>query len=215
MQGTTMIRFEFDWNYILRHTLLPCVTLLVSGIVFGTSVWLHDSQQARHAQFTVNQDVMHEDYDALVYRRRLVDQYYRRYQQFNEVGFIGLESRLDWIETLRTTSMELVLPSVSYAIEPQLQVVAPVQSILEGEDIQIRLSRLELEMGLVHEIDLLNFFDELQSHAPGLIQVDRCHLQAQSRDANGLRANANIQANCSLRIFSVITSDVLAQGPRS
>ncbi len=209
-----MSRFEFDWRYVLRNSLAPLVTLFVSAAILVAGVWMHDSQKNLFARFAVNQDVMHEDYDELVFRRRLVDQYHRRYQQFHDVGFVGLESRLDWIEALRTTSTDLVLPSVSYAIEPQLQVVAPVESILTEDDIQIRLSRLELEIGLVHELDLLHFFDELQSHAPGLIQVDRCNLASQSGENDELTAQANIRASCSIRIFSVITSDVSSEVPQ-
>lgn len=210
-----MSQFDIEWKYVFRNTAVPVITAIIAAMLLVSGRWVHSEQDRLHAKFNINQDVMHEDYDALVYRRRLVDQYHRRYQQFHELGFVGLESRLDWIETLRTTSTELVLPRVSYAIEPQLQVVAPVESVLTEDDIQIRLSRLELEMGLVHELDLLKFFDELQRHAPGLIQVDSCQLVSQLDNLAEPGANANIQATCSLRIFSVITSDVSAGAPRS
>lgn len=206
-----MTRFKFDWGYVLHHTVLPAATAAVAMLVLGASVWVHGKQQALFAQFSVNQDAMHEDYDALIYRRRLIDRYHRRYEKFYELGFVGEESRLDWIETLRETSVDLTLPRVSYAIEPQLQVVAPVESILAGEDIQIHLSRLQLEVGLVHELDLLRFTDELQRNAPGLIKVDRCDLTWQAERGEKLAVGANILANCSILIFSVVTSDVLAR----
>lgn len=205
-----MNRFEFDWRYILRYTLLPVVTAVVAIALLGVSVWLHGEQETVYEQITINQGVMHEDYDALVYRRRLVDRYHRRYEQFHELGFIGAESRLDWVETLRETSVGLTLPRVSYAIEPQLRVVAPVESIMAGEDIQIYLSRLSLEAGLLHELDLLRFVDELQRKAPGLIKVDRCNLAWQAERKEELSVGANILADCSLLIFSVVTSDVMA-----
>lgn len=204
-----MNRFDFDWRYVRRHTLLPALTAVVTAVVLGAGVWMHAKQQALFTQISVNQDAMHEDYDALVYRRRLVDRYHRRYEQFFDLGFVGEESRLDWIETLRETSVDLTLPRVSYAIEPQLQVVAPVQSILAGEDISIHLSRLHLEAGLVHELDLLRFFDELQRNAPGLIKVDECNLVWQAESADTATVDANILADCSILIFSVVTSDVV------
>jgi len=199
---------DLDWRYICRYTVLPVATAAVATLALVASVWTHGEQQEVFAQFNANQHAMHRDYDALVYRRQLVDRYHRRYEQFHDLGFVGQESRLDWIAVLRETSTDLTLPRVSYAIEPQLKVVAPVQSIHAGEDIQIHLSRLQVEMGLVHEIDLLRFFDELQQKAPGLIKVDRCDLTWQAESAATAAVGPNILADCSILIFSVITSDV-------
>ncbi len=199
---------DIEWDYVRRHTLLPGLSALLAAILMAVAMWFHAGQAERFAEFSVNQDAMHEDYDELVYRRRLVDRYHRRYQQFHELGFVGKESRLDWIETLRLATEDLTLPRVSYAIEPQLAVVAPVQSIAAGGDTQIHVSRLQLEMGLVHELDLLRFVDELQKKAPGLIKIDSCNLSWLADGETELKAEANIAATCAIQIFSVITSDV-------
>ncbi len=206
------MKFEFDWSYIRQHTLMPAVALAIAVVALVASIVLEEAQNEYHEQLIANQLVMQEDYNSLVYRRRIVDRYHRRYQQFSELGFVGMESRLDWIETLRETSTELTLPRVSYVIEPQLRAVAPVESILAGEDISIHVSKLELEMGLVHELDLLRFVDELQNKAPGLIKVDACDLTWQLGEEDKLRAEPNILANCTVEIYSVITSDVAPGG---
>ena len=202
------MRAEFDWRYIRRYTALPLVTLLVSITLFAVSTWLRADQEAQYARFSANYDATQEDYDALVYRRRLVDRYHRRYQQFHELGFVGEESRLDWIETLRAATEELTLPRVSYAIEPQLNVVAPVQSIAAEGNSQIHVSRMQLEMGLVHEVDLLRFIDEFQRKAPGLVKVDECELGWLSPQEAPSASEANLSARCAVSIFSVITSDI-------
>lgn len=210
-----MSRHSLDPRYIGRHIALPLVTAIVAVAVLGFSVWLHNAQESKLERIESKYTAMHEDYDALIYRRRLIDRYNVRYEQFRDIGFVGVESRLDWIETLRETSIDLLLPRVSYAIEPQLQVVAPVESIRAGDDVSIRLSRLQLEAGLVHEIDLLRFFDELQRNAPGLIKVDRCDLAWQVGSAAIASVDANILADCSIEIFSVVTSDVAEGRPAS
>ncbi len=202
-----MRRSDFDLHYVRRYTLRPLASMVVAAVVLLVAVWLHEERAEEYSQFAANHDAVHEDYDALIYQRRLVDRYHRRYQRFHELGFIGRESRLDWIETLRTTAESLELPHVSYAIEPQLGVVAPVESIIDVEDIQIRVSRARLEMGLIHELDLLRFFDELQTAAPGLIKVDDCALTWLA-DGTARGSEPNLSANCSIQIFSVITSDV-------
>ncbi|MEO1202951.1 MAG: hypothetical protein AAFX10_09595, partial [Pseudomonadota bacterium] len=161
-----------------------------------------------YEQLSADHSIMQEDYDALVERRRIVDRNHRRYQQFRQLGFVGMESRLDWIETLRTATGELTLPRVSYVMQPQLIAVAPVESIAAGGDIELHVSKLDLEMGLIHELDLLRFIDELQQNAPGLIKVDGCRMSWQADDRQRLEAAPNIQANCDVNIYSIETADV-------
>ncbi len=202
-----MRRHDIDWKYIRRYTLVPFLCASLAALAFCIAVWMHSSQLQRESEMSANQFAVNEGYNALVSQRRVIDRYYRRYQRFYDLGFIGRESRLDWVETIRTISTSLELPVINYSIEPQRDVVPPVSSILGGEDIQIKVSQLQLEMDLLHEIDLLRFFDRLQSQAPGLITVDHCDISDISGDGN-ISAEPNLNAACSVRIFSVITSDV-------
>lgn len=201
-----MIRPDFDWTYVRRHTLLPSLCVAVSILSLCLAYWFQADQGKLYAELHAAHDVVDKDYDALVKQRQLVDRYHRQYQRFHELGFIGRESRLDWVETLRTTAETLSLPRLAYSIDPQLGVVAPVTSMLAGEHFDIRVSFLQLEMGLLHEVDLLRFFDALQKQAPGLIRVDRCSLEYVG-DMN-VATVENLTASCAVQIFSVITSDV-------
>ncbi len=203
-----MTRFEFDWPYVLRHTTRPVLSALVAIAALVAALWAHEQQQARYDELAANRNAVHEDYDALVHQRRLVDRYHRRYQYFDDLGFIGRESRLDWVESLRTTANSLSLPRLSYAIEPQIEVIPPVQSVLGGENLQIRASKVQLELGLLHEFDLLRFFDALQVNAPGLIKVDGCELTWEVEVGGQLNTDTNLSATCAVQLYSVITTDV-------
>ncbi|MDJ0709954.1 MAG: hypothetical protein QNJ14_06180 [Woeseiaceae bacterium] len=207
-----MTRFDFDWPYVRRHTLRPVLSAIVAVVALAGSLFAHDYQRERYDEITANRDAVHEDYDALVHQRRLVDRYHRRYQRFDELGFIGRESRLDWVETLRTTAKDLSLQRLSYSIEPQIEVIPPVKSVFGGEDLQIRASKLQLELGLLHELDLLRFFDALQVSAPGLIKVDRCELTWDLEPGSRTNTDTNLTATCALQLYSVITSDVGREG---
>ena len=203
-----MARPDIDWTYVGRHTSVPLASALVAAVVLVAGMWFHAQQAELLAELNSNQDAMHEDYEELLYRRQLVDRYHRRYERFRTLGFVGAESRLDWIETMRQASNELTLPRVSYAIEPQLDVIAPVASVHTGDDLSLHLSRVQVQMGLLHEVDLLRFFDDLQSKAPGLMTVDRCDLEWDVDSRVPLDVRANIRADCSVLLFSLITSDV-------
>lgn len=197
-----------DWSYLKKGALLPGVSLLIASILFTASAWYHGSQSRAYEVLSANREAISEDYDELVYRRQLLDRYHRRYRELQELGFVGHERRLDWIESIRAAATSLDLPNVTYALEPQLEVIRPVASASPNAEIQIFLTQLELELGLVHELDLLRFFERLEQEAPGLMQVDQCDLIRQPGVAQKLSADTNIAANCSVKMFSVITSDI-------
>lgn len=203
---------EFDWAYVRKYSLIPLLTAVGAIILLLAAMYYQRVQEELHSQLSTNHAAMQQDYDALIYRRRIVERYHRRYQQFSDLGFVGMESRLDWIETLRGTALGLTLPRVSYLIDPQLKVIAPVESILASDNVSIHVSKLELEMSLVHELDLLRFVDELQQQAPGLIKVDRCDMRWQGDVTQPATAAPNILASCKLQIFSIITADVVMEG---
>ena len=204
-----MTAFDIDWAYMRRGSIVPLLTAVVSTSLLAVAVTMHREHRDLHAELAANQLAVQEDYNALVVRRRLIDRYHESYRQFHEQGFVGIESRLDWVEALRVSTGRLTLPSLSYAIAPQLDVAAPVRSALAADDVAVHMSRLELEMGLVHEFDLLRFVDVLQNAAPGVMRVERCGLKWQNEHgATAAAARANIAANCSLEIFSIVTSDV-------
>lgn len=198
---------NLDWQYLGRGLLTPVLSLSVSAIILTASTWFYTTQQSLYEAHSTNQQAMHSDYNSLVYRRRLVERYHQRYKALQEGGFVGRERRLDWITTIRKAALELELPNVSYSIEPQREVVKPVGPTSADANVQIRLSQLELELTLVHELDMLRFFDRLQLEAPGLTKVDQCELMRQSDSDGELVADANILARCSLLLFSAITSD--------
>jgi hypothetical protein len=197
-----------DWRYTLQDTLWPALSVTLAVVVLVASQWFVDVQQYSYSQYSSNHHAMNEDYDALLYRKRLVNRYYQRYEYFHEQGFVGSENRLDSIETLRVIATQLGLPNMSYSLEPQREVVVPVGQMGGDSTISINQSTFELEIGLLHELDLLRFISRLRSAVPGLLKIDRCRLTRQSVNSELSATDTNILANCSFVMFSVITADV-------
>ncbi len=209
-----MTGFDIDWGYVRRHSVVPLLTAAVSTALLIVAVSLQKEYREANVQLDANKLAVQEDYNALVVRRRLMDRYHGRYRQFYEQGFVGIESRLDWVEALRIATEDLTLPSLSYAIAPQLDVAAPVRSALAADDVAVHMSRLELDAGLLHELDLLHFVDELQREAPGVMRIEGCGMAWQNEPGTTVAVGVNIVANCSLEIFSIVTSDVRTEVAR-
>ena len=205
---------DFDWAYLRRYTLWPGVTAGSAVLALAVAYLVHVDRLAEYQDLSSSQYAMHESYDALVTQRRIVDQYHRRYKQFDDNGFIGRESRLDWVESLRLSASSLELPSLSYSIEPQLAVTVPAVMSAGGAELRLRVSRTQLELNLLHEMDLLRFFDALQRQAPGLLTVDSCSVEhvGDIRNAHG---EPNLAATCVVEIYSVATADTNSEGSGS
>ena len=202
---------DFDWSYLRRYTLWPAISTVTAVLALVAAYVLHGDRLAEYQDLSSSQYAMHEDYDALVTQRRIVDRYHRRYKQFDDNGFIGQESRLDWVESLRLSAATLALPSFNYSIEPQLAVTVPAIMSSGGAELRLRVSRTQLELNLLHELDLLRFFDELQRRAPGLLAVDGCTLE-HIGDVRGAPGEPNLAATCVVEIYSVATADVANEG---
>jgi hypothetical protein len=64
-------------------------------------------------------------------------------------------------------------------------------------------STMELQTGLVHEVDLLRLLARLHRQAPGLFGVTGCSLERTSADALPQPQKANITSTCELRWFTI------------
>ena len=206
-----MAAFEFDWAYIRRHTTRPLASTVAMVLALVAALWLHSQQTQLFSDYSSSYTTVRRDFDQLLAEQRMVASYQRRFERLVELGFIAPESRLDLIETVRTAAEGLSLPRVTYAIDPQLEVSAPVRSAVRNNDMKIRVSRAQLELGASHELDVLRFFDELQQNAPGLIKVDECDLSWRSDLSVQLMPGNNLAAHCSVQIYSVTTSEFVAE----
>jgi hypothetical protein len=95
---------------------------------------------------------------------------------------IGEELRLDWIESLEQLRKRNLVTSFTYNIAPQ-KTYSPQPPIANG-NFDIRYSEMKLNFDLLHEGQLLNFFNALRLQDTGWYQLEGCTLQRnESTDA--------------------------------
>ncbi len=125
----------------------------------------------------------------------IIVQYVDKYRQLQTAGFIGEEQRINWIDALRSANTGVDLFGVSYDIGAQ-QPYAYAAELAPGP-IALKQSRMKLDFRLLHEADLLRFFDALRSQGAGLFHVDQCTLR-RTETGSTLRYQPDIAANCEL-----------------
>lgn len=128
--------------------------------------------------------------------KREIRAYAPRFLALRQRGLIGEENRLAWIDAIRLSQQRRHLLPLTYDISAQQAMAVPLP--LSMGQYQLRGSKMQLHMDLLHEMDMLNFFDDLRQS--GYFAVQDCVLKrgAGGAVAAGAEPGATLSADCSL-----------------
>ena len=101
--------------------------------------------------------------------------YAREYATLLDRKIIGGDQRLDWIEGLEAIQRQNSTPQFTYTIAPQ-QPYTPVPPLDSG-NFSLFLSGMSLQLELLHEEQLITFFEALRSKINGRFLLDNCKME--------------------------------------
>ena len=171
------------------------VALYVASTYFKNE--MRDEYRAEHARFRA----ISQRYLSVDEQERIIREEYPRFVALYDDGIVGAERRLDWLEGVRVTRDNLGLPHLNLRMESQ-QPAEPGFPVPSG-GLELKSSRMQLTLGLVHEGDLLRFFDALESQTPGLFSVERCALTRRQPEIVIDGAERNLDASCELSWYTL------------
>lgn len=125
------------------------------------------------------------------------------YEQMRQRGMVGEQSRLDWIESIAKIKNNRKLFEIRYNFDAQKPLDYPGIVVTGAADFVV--SRLKLDMLLLHEGDLLNFLVDLQANIKAHVSVRSCTV---TRIERGLAPGATalqprLRAECQVDLVSV------------
>lgn len=178
----------------------------ISASAILSSIILYASDQyAGHAErdFSAANNQMRDARNRLNNAR--LDQEYlatysRDYAVLEKREIIGEERRLDWMEGLDRLGGQNLVIDFTYTIAPQ-QIYAP-QPAMDSGNLDISYSEMKLQFDLLHEGQLLDFFNALRQQIKGQYYLDGCALQRVTSTSDGIDSDApapsttNITAEC-------------------
>jgi hypothetical protein len=202
-----MIRPDPDWVFLRQGMLLPALCLLVGTALWGTTTMYRT--RLTNTLETERQELasIEQERKELISRREAREQYSAIYQQLTTDRIVGPEQRLQWVQSIRTSTESLGLPYMRYSARPQEAFEAPY--LVNGMTAPVISSPMDIQLGLVHEMDLLRLIDSLASSA-GLFHVRSCQLDRLARDTGPASDQANITGSCELTWFSIPASSSVA-----
>lgn len=196
-----------ELQLVRRALLCFALTMLASLVLLSLSAAYRERQEAlldaaRHARAAAASLFNHVEAE-----KQEIRIYEPQFLALRQRGLIGAEHRLAWIDAIRQSQERRKLLPISYDISPQQ--VLPVPTPMATGQYQLRASQMQLRMDLLHEMDLLNLFDDLRQ--AGYFAVHDCALKriagaGGNAGAGGIAAGAiaagsmapTLSADCSL-----------------
>lgn len=175
-----------------------CITLGfslgVAALLIGGTHYFYLKQKEKQEQAQSELVQAQGKYANATNEKDDIRDYQPRYLQLLERGFVGDEKRLDIVELMQSIQAKYRLLPMSYEISPQ-QVVALDPSMNNGE-LELRASKLVLQMNLLHEMDMFNLFNEL--HQKGQFIHQSCDIKT-GTTLSALNLPRQLEAKCSLQ----------------
>lgn len=183
-----------------RSDLLPMrmsILAVCMSALLGSAMLYVSSQHADHVQrdHRSAQSLMDDAQNRLTTARQdqqNMSAYSTEYGALEQRKIIGDEPRLDWVEGLEKLRSQDLVSDFRYTISPQKNYAAT--PALNSGNFDVRYSEMTLQFDLLHEAQLLNFFDALHSQINGRYQLAGCTLQ---RVTAPLPGSPQLKAECS------------------
>lgn len=185
---------------LMRWSILAiCASSLVSTVLlYGSGEYAERSlQERRNAQNMLND--ARNRLAAASEDRENMGIYAHEYGALIESRAIGDDQRLDWMEGMEKIRQKNLVTGFSYTIAPQR--IYTSLSPVDSGNFDIRYSEMKLQIDLLHEGQLPDFFNALRSEIKGWYQLEGCVLQraaaAVNNDGSIANATAHLKAECS------------------
>ncbi len=188
----------------LRWPLALAVVMAVAGaaILYFSQSYLDSAKGTRAgtraSRVAAQERVLRVSEEEREIRENLID-----YERMRERGMLGEQSRIEWIESIARIKKNRKLFEIKYRIEAQRVLDYPGIVATGGADFVV--SRMKLEMMLLHENDLLDFLADLETAKKAFVSTRQCVVTRLERaSAAGTTAlQPRLRAECSIDLVSV------------
>jgi hypothetical protein len=182
----------------------PLIALLVVALIGAAIVYYSERMEVTARQQLSRQQAQLKDARTRLQKsgdeREIIVRYIDRYRQMERIGYIGDEQRINWLDGLRLANRQADLFGVEYQIGAQ-KAYAYAADYKPGQ-LALNQSVMRLRFRLLHEEDLLRFFNALARQGNGLFTIDQCSLK-RINSGGIIRYQPNVNAECDLSWITV------------
>jgi len=183
-----------DFPLIRQSVLAVCASAIISAVIlYSSGKYAESTQNDRHSAQTMLNDARNRLTTARQDQENMAI-YADEYGALIEQKIIGDDQRLDWMEGLEKIRLKNLVADFRYNIAPQK--IYASQPPIDSGNFDVHYSEMKLQFDLLHEAQLLNFFDALRTDIKGWYQLEGCTLQRTGSD-NEQTTATRLKAECS------------------
>ncbi len=182
-----------DFPLIKRAVLILAGTIGLSILLLAISSFALSSQQVRR-------NLAQQQFDAARNRlleaeneKREVLNFQPKFVQLRAMGIVGDERRLDWIDAIKQIQDERNFLPITYEVFAQQTFV--LDPNVPMANLELRGSKMSLNMKLLHEMDLFNFLHDLSRksfYQPLACTINRIGATIENPQPTGLAADCSL-----------------------
>lgn len=195
-----------------RKHLFPILFVVFGMILMGITYWLSYSAQqqlsnakrALNSQQQLNQNAARS--------KQVFDDSIERYRHFQDAGVIGPPDKLNWIETLRSLTETLEVPSVTFQTGKQVH-TNPEEDIFYSETLQVTRIPMTLSANLRHEGDFYRLFNNLLELAHGRFIMQECDITRDESVEQNI-ASRSLTSKCTLQWYNIAAIQSAQETPQ-
>lgn len=189
----------------IRWPLAISILLCIAGIV---TVVLAEAQldAARKSRELAQQDrtSAQERVTKATDEEREIRQNLVEYDKMVKIGMVGRTNRLNLVERMAAIKTERKLFEMRYNIDPQKAVDIPGAAKSPAGGPEFVTNRMQIDMLLLHEVDLLTFLRDLQASNQAFVSVRHCNLSRTERTTTGPTLQPTLKGACSVDLINLI-----------
>lgn len=190
---------------ISRQLALPALAFLLLVAAGVVLIWSAQRMLARdNGQLVTARSERQQAQERLVRiaeEEREVKENIEVYRRLKELGVIGEERRLEWVDAMARIRSQRGLLDLRYQVERQ-----KLLKSMPGKpaNVDVRSSTMNVELALLHEGDLLRFLDDVRASGNAHHSVRRCSINRIGHEAAGATIAPRLRAVCEIDLITLL-----------
>lgn len=122
------------------------------------------------------------------------------YRRLTELNIVGSERRMEWTESIARIRDQRQIPDLRYQIAPRRMLATHPG---KAGSVDSYASTMKVELGLLHEGDLVGFLQDLRAAGNAYYAVNRCALNRTAAPASGPASAPRLRAACEIDLITL------------
>ena len=190
---------------ISRQLALPAAVFLLLVAAGVVLIWSAQRVLARdNGQLIVARSERQQAQERLVRiaeEEREVRENIEVYRRLQELGILGEERRLEWVDAMARIRAQRGLLDLRYQVERQ-KLLKSVPG--KPANVDVRSSTMNVELALLHEGDLLRFLDDVRASGNAYYSVRRCSINRIGQAVAGATSAPRLRAVCEIDLITLL-----------